>query len=72
MKKRFSNIASDLTIAFPELDLRFNFVEGSGSFRVTATDFSKEALEYSIAENSVSLVNKVILDIKELGGLFDS
>jgi hypothetical protein len=70
---KFHCFALYLCNSFPELDLRFNYQEGTTYLRYLAPDVSSHIFEVEIVERSMDeIVLEAILNIKEIAKLFDA
>jgi hypothetical protein len=72
-EERFVLLAMELQRTFPELDLRFNLLDGSTTARCLIPELSEEALELSLNGRELSkTLHEAIFSIKQLAHLFDA
>ncbi|MCB0361001.1 MAG: hypothetical protein KDD44_15235 [Bdellovibrionales bacterium] len=73
IRRQFISIASELSIQFPDLDLRFNLQSGSNRLRYVAAAVSTEVHEMTLGEiETRELIYEAIFTLKELAQMYDA
>ena len=73
IETQFVELASELNLVFPELDLRFSLKSESEEMRYYAAAVSDEILELTLGSKStLELMYEATFALKELAQLFDA
>jgi hypothetical protein len=68
----FISVASELMSRFPELDLRFNFQNGSNRLRFMVASVSRDIIELDLdTHDADDVLHAAIFEIKERAQIFD-
>ena len=71
--EQFIDIAQQVSLEFPELDLRFSLQSDSNILRYSAADVSQEVFELELGlEETTNLVYEAIFKVKQVAQLFDA
>ena len=72
VKQQFHVLANELSVRFPELDLRFNLQSGTNRLRLKAASVSHEVIELPLGEYETDeLLYAAMFRIKEIARLYD-
>ena len=73
MEKEFVAVAMQLYSFFPELDLSFNLLAGTGQFRCFISDHPNTPIELALGlSDTQKTVHEAVFAIKALTGKFDA
>lgn len=73
IRKQFVQVAHELAVRFPDIDLRFSLTSGTKVLRYRAANISSEILEVELGSNKTQdIINEAILTIKALARHFDA
>ena len=71
-QSHFIFVASELIKQFPDLDLRFNFQNGTHCMRLMIASISRDIIELSMeSENPEAALHDAMFAVKERARLFD-